>query len=253
MSRSRLFRSQVRLLFWKEVRQLARSRSAILTGLLLPGMLMVLAPLGQLLSGAASRGGDQMESLPAVLPGLAGITGVQEFFLYFTFPLFFVLAGLMTPSLAATHTVISERERRSIELLMALPLTVTDILTAKLAANLAVATATLLPLFAVDATAVLLLTDAGAPYLVSALFLLLSSLAASIGVSLLLALLARDFRTANNLNGAFVLPAMILVGACVALVPGLARFWVLGLLMLALGAAAFYAGLRWLTFERYLS
>ena len=244
-------RRQVRLLFRKEIRQLTRSRAAMITGVMLPALLMVLAPISQLM--ASGTGQRRVSAIPAVVPGLNGLNGVQDFFLYFTFPLFFVLSGLMTPSLAASHTVISERERRSLELLMALPLTVGDILTAKLAANLTVAAATLLPLFAIDAVFVLTLTRAGTVYVLAALALLLSALVASIGVSLLMALLARDFRTSNNLNAAFVLPAMILTGLCTALVPGLWRFAVLALALLALGAGAFAAGVRWLTFERYLS
>jgi hypothetical protein len=39
----------------------------------------------------------------------------------------------------------------------------------------------------------------------------------------------------------------------VVFVPGLGRFVVLGLLMLALGSGTLYAGLRWLTWERYVS
>lgn len=159
----------------------------------------------------------------------------------------------MTPSLAAVYTVISERERRSIELLVALPVSVTDIVTAKLAANLAVAAVTLAPLFAIDAAVILLLTTAGPLFVLAAFFVLLSALTASIGVSLLLALVARDFRTANNLNGAFVLPTMIVTGLCVTLVPGLWRFLVLAVLLLAMGGAASWIALRWLTFERYLS
>jgi len=240
------------LLVRKELRQFLRSRTALLTGLLLPALIMVVAPVVQLI--AASAGASQSGgSLPPSMPGMSGLSHLSDLFLYFTFPLFFVLAGLMTPSLAATHTVISERERRSIELLVALPVSVRDILTAKMAANLLVAGVTLLPLFVIDSVAVLLLTKAGPLYIVAALLLVLSSLAASIGISLLLALLARDFRTANNLNGFFVVPAMVMTGLCVALVPGLWRFVVLSALMLALGGLAYLIAVRWLTFERYLT
>ena len=247
----RLSRAVRVLLVRKELRQFMRSRTALLTGLLLPALIMVVAPVVQLI--AASAGATQSGSLPPSMPGMSGLSHLSDLFLYFTFPLFFVLAGLMTPSLAATHTVISERERRSIELLVALPVSVRDILTAKMAANLLVAGVTLLPLFVIDSVAVLLLTTAGPLYIVAALLLVLSSLAASIGISLLLALLARDFRTANNLNGFFVVPAMMMTGLCVALVPGLWRFVVLSALMLALGGLAYLIAVRWLTFERYLT
>ena len=244
----------VRVLLRKELRQFARSRTALLTSLMLPALIMVFAPVTQLLSAtagqAATRGGGE---LPFAVPGLVGLHGVSDLFLYLSFPLFFVLAGLMTPSLAATHTVISERERRSIELLVALPVSVTDILTAKTAANLLVASVTLLPLFVIDAVAILLLTHAGPLYVAAALVLVISALTASIGISLLLALVARDFRTANNLNGVFVVPTMVMTGLCVTLVPGLWRFLVLSVLMLALGGLAYLVAVRWLTFERYLT
>ncbi len=248
-----LLRRPVRVLLRKELRQFLRSRTAVLTGLMLPALIMVVVPVVQL--GAAAAGATQRASgaIPASVPGLAGLTQLTDFFLYVTFPLFFVLGGLMTPSLAATHTVIIERERRSIELLVALPVSVTDILTAKTAANLLVAALTLLPLFVVDAAVVLILTSAGPLYVAAALLLVLSALTASIGISLLLALLARDFRTANNLNGFFVVPTMLMTGLCVTLVPGLWRFVVLSLLMLALGGLAYLVAVRWLTFERYLT
>ena len=243
----------VRVLLRKELRQFLRSRTAVLTGLLLPALIMVIAPLVQLGASAAGTAQRGTSTLPAGVPGMSGLTQLSDLFLYVTFPLFFVLGGLMTPALAATHTVISERERRSIELLVALPVSVADILTAKVAANLAVAGVTLLPLFAVDAAAVLLLTSAGPLYVLAALLLVLSALTASIGISLMLALVARDFRTANNLNGFFVVPTMLMTGACVTLVPGLWRFLVLSLLMLALGGLAYLVAVRWLTFERYLT
>jgi hypothetical protein len=87
----------------------------------------------------------------------------------------------------------------------------------------------------------------------AALLLVLCALTGSIGISLLLALVARDFRTANNLNGFFVVPTMIMTGLCVTLVPGLWRFVVLSFLMLALGGLAYLIAVRWLTFERYLT
>jgi ABC-2 type transport system permease protein len=244
----------VRVLFRKEIRQFRRSRTAVLTGLLLPALIMVIAPLVQLSAAAAgSAARTSSSTIPAAVPGLIGLGQLSDLFLYVTFPLFFVLGGLMTPSLAATHTVISERERRSIELLIALPVSVTDILTAKMLANLAVAGATLLPLFVIDAVAVLVIAHAGPLYVAAALLLVLSALAASIGISLLLALVARDFRTANNLNGFFVVPTMLMTGLCVTLVPGLLRFVVLSVLMLALGGLAYLVAVRWLTFERYLT
>jgi ABC-type transport system involved in multi-copper enzyme maturation permease subunit len=244
----RPFRPQVRALAWKEVRQLSRSKTAIVTGIIPPTVTLVLAPAFQLLYLLA----HVRPVIPPILPGLVGLHGLRDLFLYVTFPLSIVLAGLLTPSLATSYTVVIERERRSIDLLMSLPVTVADILTAKIATNMVTAVA-IVPFFALDLVAVLLLTGAGLTYVLAALLLLLSALVAAVGVSLFVALLARDSRTSDNLRAIYGLPTLALAVLCVGLTPGLWRFVVLAVAMLLMGSIAFYAGLRWLTFERYLS
>jgi len=81
---------------------------------------------------------------------------------------------------------------------------------------------------------------------------LLGSVAASVGASILLALIARDLRTAMSSGGLMIAVPLSLTGLCVALVPGVGRFAVLGLLLFALGIGSVYGGLRWLTYERYV-
>ncbi len=75
----------------------------------------------------------------------------------------------------------------------------------------------------------------------------------SIALALLVALLARDFRTANNLNGVTIGPALLLVSAVVFGAPAALRVPLLLVLLLAVGAVAVAIALRWLTFERYLA
>lgn len=67
-----------------------------------------------------------------------------------------------------------------------------------------------------------------------------------------LTLLARDFRTSNNLSGAFVVPVLMLTVATLGAVSGPGHTYVLALVLLALGAVAVFAALRWVSFERYL-
>jgi ABC-2 type transport system permease protein len=245
---------EVQLLFWKEVRQLTRNTAAMLSSLFVPAVLVVLAPVLALLASNSQPYRDlTVPALTASLPGLEVVHDGQGYFLYVTLPFLFVLAALLTPILSATHTLIVERERRSLELLMALPVVIGDILAAKLAANLATAVATIVPMFLVDAIVILSLTGVGMAYVIGALFLLLATLVASAGASLLLALLARDQRTATFQGGMLAVPPLLLTGLCIVFVPGLGRFVVLGLLMMALGCGALYAGLRWLTSERYVA
>jgi ABC-type Na+ efflux pump permease subunit len=246
--------SEVRLLFWKEVRQLTRNTAAMLSSLFMPAVLIVLAPVLALLASRTQPYRDlSVPELTRSLPGFDLVHDGEGYFLYVTLPFLFVMAALLAPILAGIHTLIVERERRSLELLMALPVVVGDILAAKLAAILATAIATIVPMFLVDAVVIVSLTGAGMAYVMGALFLIVTTLVASVSASLLMALMARDLRSATSLGGMLSVPPLLLTGLCVVFVPGLGRFVVLGLLMLALGCGALFGGLRWLTWERYVS
>ncbi|MFZ0217521.1 MAG: ABC transporter permease subunit [Candidatus Dormiibacterota bacterium] len=245
-------RREVWLLVAKELRQVSRSRNALLSGLLFPTLMLLVVPGIEL---ASSRRGGSGAKLPAGLPpGLDVISGpTSHIFLYLVFPLFYLLAGLLTPAVTAIYTIVNEREQRTLELLMALPVTVREILAAKLIANLIGAMTPILPLFCVNAVLVVTIGHGDAAYVVAALVLLLSALATSVSIGLFLALVARDSRTANNLTAVWLFPSMLLVGVAVVFVPGDWRFYALAaaLLLLATGLLTFC--LRWLTFERYLA
>jgi ABC-type Na+ efflux pump permease subunit len=249
------------LLFWKEVRQLTRNTAAMLTVLFMPAVLVLLAPILAILASRSQPYRSlRVPALAQSLPGFWVIHDGQGYLLFVTLPFLFVLAAMLTPILSAIHTLIAEREprdeQRSLDLLLALPVLVGDVVTAKLAAVLGMALITILPMFLVDAVVIASVADLGdqtTSYLGGALFLLLATLVASIGASLLLALLARDVRGATALGGLLTVPPMVLTSLCVTFVPGPGRFVLLGLLMIAMGSGAIYAGLRWLSPERYLA
>jgi ABC-2 type transport system permease protein len=83
--------------------------------------------------------------------------------------------------------------------------------------------------------------------------LLIAALACSVGIALLLALLARDYRTANNLNGALLGLLILITVATMFLVAGPVRYVLLSVVLAGLGLVALLADLRWLTFARYLA
>ncbi len=248
----------VRALLGKELRQLRRSKGALLSATVLPLLLLVLIPLGQVLGMRGAAAGTRLPLSsprpPSLPPGLASlIQDPVQLVVQVMLPLYVTIGGLVVPSVAAIYTVIAEREKRSLELLMALPARLQEILLAKLLATLVLALIVVVPLFAVDAL-VLLALRVASPGEVALLFIvLLAALACSIGIALLLALLARDFRTANHLNGALVGPLILLALAILFGVPGAQRLLVLAAALLAAGAGAFWVGARWLTFERYLT
>lgn len=244
--------SSIRSLLWKETRQLGRNRTAMLTAALLPFIILFLAPI-QLLVAMHFGGGPGIEQLrDSPLPGFSDVTDSAQLLVQFFYPMLLVIGGLLLPSLTTTYAIVAERERRSLELLISLPVTVAEILAAKLLAVLAVTGLIGLPYVAIVLTLLLVLGIAGAATIPALLAPFVAAVACSTAISLLLTLLARDFRTANNLSGAFVVPALLLTVATLGAVGGPARTYVLALVLLTLGALAMFAALRWVSFERYL-
>jgi len=245
---------EARVLARKEIRQLLRSRGALVSALMLPVIFLIVVPGIQYaaFSSTPSRG-RAPEAIPAQAP--AGIAGLKPVGLvvYYLMPMFVSLAGLLMPSVLSLYTVVQERERKTLELLVALPVRLTDILFAKLAATLLVAVVVMMPLYAVQATGLLVTGLAGPGWVLEQLFLLVCAIASSISVAFVLAVLARDFRTSQQINGLLLLPNMLLVNAVLLLVPVPVKLLVLGGLLVLVGAAVLAVAIRWLTLERYLS
>ena len=246
----------IRTLLVKELRQVARHRSAMLSLTLLPILVMVIVPVGQFLSiQAVGMTGRSSSTIPAnlgMLQGLAGINDPSKIFTLLILPLMMVVGGLATPSVLAIHTIVVERERRTLELLIALPVSIRDIITAKLLAVLVLSSCVVLPLFAIDVAVGMrsgLLTVFDSSLL---LLVLLAAVACSGCFALVLALVARDFRTANNINGAMVGPIVLVSVVILGLVPGPMRLIALALLLTTVGVTCVVVAMKWLTFERYI-
>jgi ABC-2 type transport system permease protein len=245
---------EVRILFGKEWHQLVRSRGAMLTALLLPLLLIVVVPGLQML-GMSAAGAPGVNIPPGIPlpPGLREVgqdpRGLVKVFL----PLFIVLGGLIVPSVTASYTLITERESRTLELLVALPVRVGQVLLAKLLALLALAGLVTLALFSIDAVLILVLKVGSPGFVLALLLVLLAALGFSTTSALLVSLLARDFRTSNNINGLLLGPCILVSLATVLAVPGpiLSCLVLAGLLSAGALVCAFVA-LRLVTFERLL-
>lgn len=245
---------EMRVLVAKEIRQLLRSRGALASSLILPVIFLVVVPAIQYFSftsGSATPRGPN--GIPGgAPPGIAGLK-VSGLLAYYLLPMFTALAGIIMPSVTSLYTIVQERERKTLELLVALPVRLTDILYAKLGATLLVALAVMLPLFAVQAVGVLAVGLAGLLWVLWELLLLFCGIACSICISFVLALLARDFRTSQQINGALLMPNLFLVNVVLLVLPVGIKVPVLALLLLVLGAVTLFVAVRRLTFERYLS
>ena len=241
----------IRALLWKETQQLGRNRTALLTAAFLPAAILFLAPiqlLVQLRLAGGARGFDQVNGLP----GFSGVTQPTDLLLQFIYPLLFVIGGMLLPTLTTTYAIVAERERRSLELLVSLPVSVNEILGAKLLAVLVVTALVGLPYIAVIISLLIVLgvADTGIIPVLVAPFL--AAVVCSTAASLLLTLLARDFRSANNLNGVFLVPVIVVTAITLSAVGGPVRTYVLSAVLLVLAAVALVVALRWVTFERYL-
>lgn len=243
---------EVKVLFHKELRQLLRGRAAIVSALVVPFLVLILPPLGQLMgTGKASP-----LTLPREVfwpPGLRELAYDSNAAFRVLMPLFVTLSGMVVPSITAVHALVAEREGRTLELLVALPVRVSQVLLAKVLALLAFAVPVTFGLLAVNVT-VLMSTGIVSPLLALALFLLLAcTVAFSTSGSLLISLLARDYRAASHLSGLLILPSVFLGAGAVLLSPG--PVWASVILSVLLAAAAgvcLHVALRFITFERLL-
>lgn len=247
-------RSDVRALLWKEFRQLPRKRGAVLTATFFPLLFLVVIPafnLGAAMMAPAGTGGAPVGvNLP---PGLTSAAGdAKGFAVAFTVPLFVMISGLMLPSVMASYTIIAERERRTLELLVALPVPVSSIILAKLITVVVVAAATTVPLLALDSIVLIALGFAGPIEVATFFWLLLTALAYSAASFLIVGLLAGDYRTAANLNGALIAPLLLAVMALLALLPPGTGVLIVGALLLGGAAAITFLAVRRFTFERLI-
>lgn len=219
-------------------------------------MVMVIVPMGQLFSiQAMGRPARAVSSIPSnlgIFQGLAWLDDPSRMFSILVLPLMMVVSGLATPAVLAIHTIVVERERRTLELLIALPITISDVIGAKLVAVLVLSCCVVLPLFAIDAAFGLITRILKPIDVLLLLVLLLAAVACSGCFALVLALVARDFRTANNINGAMVGPLVLVSILILGLIPGEARLIALSLVLAMIGALCILVAVRWLTFERYV-
>jgi ABC-type transport system involved in multi-copper enzyme maturation permease subunit len=239
----------IRALLWKELRQVGRNRTALLTAALLPFVILLVAPI-QLLFQFRLLGARGFPSATP-LPGL-DMSDPNQLLLQLIYPVLFVIGGLLLPSMTTTYAIVAERERGSLELLVSLPVSVSEILAAKLMMVLLVTALVGLPYLAIVFTLLIALGVADLTAVPALLAPFLAAVICSTAISLVLTLLARDFRSANNLNGAFIVPVLLLTVATLSIVGGPSRTYVLAAVLLVIAAIAAVAALRWVTFERYL-
>ena len=210
---------EVRILMRKEWRQLVHKKSALASGVILPMLMLGFIPaLLTVAARAPTKSGGQPAPVSFGLIGELGedpskIAGAM-------LPFFVAMVGLIVPMMMATYLLINERERRTLELYVTLPVRIQQIVAAKLIATVLVSAAITVPFVALDMILLPILGAATFKQVALLPLLLLSSIALSTSASLLMSLLAKDFRTANNIGGALLGPMIILSLLGTGLLPG---------------------------------
>lgn len=211
---------EVKILLRKEWKQLVHKRSALVSAVLLPLLLLGVVPAVLTLSVTAG-GAQKPGSGPPIDIGIMGEVGQDPKLIAGAMMALFVsMAGLIVPMMMATHLLINERERRTLDLYVTLPVRIQQIVTAKLLATVLVAATITAPLVVVSMIAMPLVGVAKVEQIAALPLLLVAAIAFSTSASLLMSLLAKDFRTANNLGGALLGPAILAPLLATALLPG---------------------------------
>lgn len=248
--------SAFRTLLRKETVQLVRSRSALATATLLPTLLLLFAPLSVL----ATLVDVDQKGWVSVLPtsfrmprGLVGAERDSSVVARFMMASLVAMGGLVVPAVAASYTMVSERESRTLELLAALPVSVREVLAAKLAVIFGFSTTITSAMLALDAAVLLRLQMASWGFVLALFPLLVAALSYSTASALLISLLARDFRTANQLGGAMLGPTTVVAVMVLSFgPPGAPSVLLLSAIFLVAAAGALFFALRVVTFERLL-
>jgi ABC-type Na+ efflux pump permease subunit len=169
----------------------------------------------------------------------------------FSLPLFAAMVGMFEPSILAIYAIVSEKERKTIDLLLALPLTITDIIASKLAAIVALSGAVIVPLLVIDFGFIIYQGAGDAVAMFGILLVLLAAIFFSTVIALVLGLAAKDFRTANNISGFLIGPLILVIMGFQFLMPiGWYRPYLLAALLAGLGLIVLWVSLKRFSLER---
>jgi ABC-2 type transport system permease protein len=248
---------EVRVLFGKEWRQLVSARSALATGAILPIMMLGFVPgVMSLAARAPAHAAHPDRPLdPSFQIGLLGDLSQDPRHLAGSMmPIFVAIVGMVLPTMMASYLLITERERRTLELLVALPVRIEQVMVAKLLATLAASCAMSVPMLIADMIWLPLAGAASVEQVAGLPVLLVAGLTLSTSIALLMSLLAKDFRTANNIGGAMLAPTIILTLIGGMLMPGgVARPLGISLVYFAVAFFVMRHALKTVTFERLLA
>lgn len=232
-------------LFRKEIRQIARSRRTLIAATFVPFIMLTFVTLGDIVVLKLGFG-----SHPIYMLSSARSVSGSYLLRHYTLPVLVTISALVTPSIVMGDLLFGERYRRTLELLVALPVSAADVVLAKLGAVLSFAFTVTVPIFLLNVVIVSSTGYATAQQEIALAFLLLASICYSASSALLIAVIADEPRAANIVAGLVLGPIVPLEGLILAAVPGVDAIVIsaCGLVVLAIGALFWSTSL--LSFER---
>jgi ABC-type Na+ efflux pump permease subunit len=227
------------------MRQITRSRRTVVAAFAVPILMLVVVTLGDIVALRIGFGSHRLYLLSS-----ARSVSPETLLRHFSLPILVTISSLVTPSILMGDVLLGERERRTLELLIALPITALDVVLAKLAAVLGFALAVTVPVFLVNVVIVSALGYA-TPYQEVALgALLVAAVFYSAGSGLLVALLAGEPRAANIVSGLVLGPIVPIVGLILGGVSGESAILIAFFVLAVLAVLVLVWSLRSASFER---
>lgn len=266
--------SKAFLVFWKDLSEVARNWEVMAPMIILPVILTVLIPAIVTLVPESMNGSNNGNLMEAIIPNLpeavkqtlSGYPEAQQMIyimlLYFFAP-FFLIIPLMVSGVIASDSFAGEKERKTIEALLAAPLTDSELLMGKILVGFVPAMGITILSFALYTVMVDALTLSrfgflllpNLTWLVMILCLAPAASLLGIGATVIISTQVKGFREAQQLSALLVVPVLALLfgQAFGFLIMGPATLLVLTILMLVVDAALFGVGISLFNRERILS
>lgn len=241
--------TRLRTILQKELLETTKNRAIIGTFLLLLGLftampLFIAFGLPRLAGAEIANDPDMgrmLGLLTDAFPGFAGLAPIQQFqvFILRQFLILFLILPIMGAMSIATYSIIGEKTTRSLEALLATPITTTEILVGK---SLAAAVPSVLATWATFGLFTLLVWALGGTEVMRysldaaawATILLITPLVAlaALGIGVIVSSRVNDPRSAQQIGGVLVLPIVaVMIGQT-------SGFFLLGLPFVLIGALA---------------
>lgn len=222
-----------------------RSKRTVLAAALVPALMLIFVTGGDIVTLRLGFG-----SKPIYLLSSSHAVSGTYLLRHFTLPVLITISALVTPSIVMGDVLFGERERRTLDLLVALPISALDVVLAKLAAVLLFALTVTIPLFAVNVVIVSVSGYGSISQTIALFELMLAAISYSATSALIIALVAGEARAANIVSGLLLGPIVPLEGLILTSTKGDIAITISAVGLGILTCGALYRSIRLLSFER---